>query len=173
MTDKLKIVSIICTPHIDGFTANLCQTIIDDIIGDYPIEDVSIKYYNLHFESIDFCDDCGICKIYKKCKTDDVVVEICEEIKTADFVLMGCPIYFGSVPAPMKAFIDRLNCVWQVNLLEKNQQQENHAKFIGFLTLGGDNERDFEGAERLFKLTANVLELDIFEIVRKVNTDIN
>ena len=173
MTNKLKIVSIICTPHIDGNTATLCQNIIDDITGDYPIEDVYIKHYNLHFENIAFCNDCGICKIYKKCKTDDAVTEICEEIKTADYVLMGAPIYFGSLPAPMKAFIDRLNSVWQVNRMEKNDSLENCPKFIGFLTSGGNDERDFKGAERLLRLTANVLKLDFINIIKKTNTDRN
>lgn len=64
------------------------------------------------------CRACGICKSEKdeKCHVaDDGLNEIIAACKTADVILIGSPVYFGSLTAQMKIFMDRVGYVTRAN----------------------------------------------------------
>ncbi len=52
------------------------------------------------------CEGCGICATEKKCIKDDDFFHLINFISGEKFLLLF-PVYFGSIPAFLKAFIDR------------------------------------------------------------------
>lgn len=54
------------------------------------------------------CNGCGLCFETRKCEIEDDVEKIFDKIRDADGVIIGSPVYFQSVSAQTKTFIDRV-----------------------------------------------------------------
>jgi multimeric flavodoxin WrbA len=53
------------------------------------------------------CVACDVCKKTGNCPIDDDMPEILAKIRQADGMIIGSPVYFGSMSAQTKMFIDR------------------------------------------------------------------
>lgn len=53
------------------------------------------------------CDACDSCRRSLRCRFEDDMQPLYEKLLTADAVVIGTPIYFWSMSAQMKAFVDR------------------------------------------------------------------
>jgi len=59
------------------------------------------------------CKSCFSCKTigsksYGKCAVDDDLINIFKEIEESDALILGSPIYFGTVSGEMRSFMERL-----------------------------------------------------------------
>lgn len=95
-----RVILLNASPVIGGNTGYLS----DIFLSQCPHE---VVIYNMYRENIAPCDGCGYCETAKKCKMRDTD-SILEDIFSADFVVFASPVYNYSFPAPMKAFLDRL-----------------------------------------------------------------
>ena len=84
----------------NGFTRQLTDYFTSEYNGD-------IIEYNMFDENISPCTGCGYCEKHGKCHNDDMN-KILEDIFSSDFVIFASPVYNYTFPAPMKAFLDRL-----------------------------------------------------------------
>jgi multimeric flavodoxin WrbA len=66
---------------------------------------------------IDYCDACGVCYKRGRCVHKDDFGEVYDEMKASDGLVLGSPVYFGSVTAQMKTMIDRMSDVIHCQLL--------------------------------------------------------
>lgn len=69
-----------------------------------------IHLYDLYFKG---CKSCFSCKIkggesYGKCVIKDDLAPVLEKVEEADAILLGSPIYFGTVSGEMRSFMERL-----------------------------------------------------------------
>ena len=69
----------------------------------------------IHLYDLDFkgCTSCFACKLkggksYGKCAMQDELTPILERIEKADALILGSPIYFGTVTGEMRSFMERL-----------------------------------------------------------------
>jgi multimeric flavodoxin WrbA len=69
----------------------------------------------VHLYDLDYtgCISCFSCKMkdgksYGKCAVKDGLTPLLEKIREADGLILGSPIYFGSVSGEMKSFLERL-----------------------------------------------------------------
>ncbi len=69
----------------------------------------------VHLYDLDFkgCVSCFACKTkggksYGKCAVRDGITPLLDKIEKADVLLLGAPIYFGSVTGEMRSFMERL-----------------------------------------------------------------
>ncbi len=69
----------------------------------------------IHLYDLDFkgCRSCFACKTkggpsYGKCAAKDGLTPILEEIRSADAIILGSPIYFWGISGEMKSFLERL-----------------------------------------------------------------
>ena len=70
-----------------------------------------IKKYNIYDLNIGGCTDCDKCfSEGLPCVIEDDFNELANELVKADVIVFSAPVYFYSLPGPMKNFIDRLNC---------------------------------------------------------------
>lgn len=53
------------------------------------------------------CDGCKTCYETGECHIPDDLMKLYNQVKTADGLVLGCPVYFHHVTAQMKLFIDR------------------------------------------------------------------
>jgi multimeric flavodoxin WrbA len=98
------------------------------------------------------CQACGNPPTPKFCFFDDALTDVYKLLAECDCFLVGSPIYFDSVSAQLKAFMDRCNCFRPPDY--KGEQAEY--KFIklikkkrpGAMVLVGDNDGWIEGPRR-------------------------
>ena len=53
------------------------------------------------------CQACETCKRSLRCRLDDDMQPLYDKLLAADVIVIGTPIYFWSMSAQMKAFVDR------------------------------------------------------------------
>ena len=58
-------------------------------------------------KSINYCRGCGICNSTHKCVQKDDMAELNDKMVKADVIALASPVYFYTVDAQLKAFIDR------------------------------------------------------------------
>ncbi len=69
-----------------------------------------VHLYDLNFKG---CISCFACKLkggasYGKCAMDDELTPVLDKIASTDALLLGSPIYFGTVTGEMRSFMERL-----------------------------------------------------------------
>jgi multimeric flavodoxin WrbA len=69
-----------------------------------------VNLYDLNFQG---CTSCFSCKLkggksYGKCAMKDELTPVLEKLLSLDILILGSPIYFGSVTGEMKSFMERL-----------------------------------------------------------------
>ena len=69
----------------------------------------------IHLNGLNFkgCQSCFACKTkggksYGKCAVKDGLTPILEKVRRADAIILGSPIYFGTVTGAMRMFMERL-----------------------------------------------------------------
>ena len=97
----MKILGINGSPRKKGNT----QALLRIALKASKIED--IKILHLVDYRIEPCDGCGACWKTKKCPINDDLEKVLRELTRSDAILIGSPVYYGTVSPQMKAFIDR------------------------------------------------------------------
>ena len=57
-------------------------------------------------KSINYCRGCGICNSTHKCVQNDDMAELNDKMVKADVIALASPVYFYTVDAQLKTFID-------------------------------------------------------------------
>jgi len=97
----VRIIGINGSPRKKGNT----QALLKVALKSSKIKDVKlIHLINYHIAP---CDGCGACWKTRKCPIDDDLEVVLQELVRSDAMLIGSPVYYGTVSAQMKAFIDR------------------------------------------------------------------
>ena len=106
-----KIVAFIGSPRKNGNV----DTIINEIIKGINSNNVDVKKYYLNDMNIKGCQGCLYCRSKPTCALKDDMIEIYEEIKDADYVIIGSPVYICQVSAQTKLLLDRLYPLTEIN----------------------------------------------------------
>ena len=109
------------------------------------------KLTGLKYEIVDInrlkihpCIACDKCAPSGKCVYHDDGEMLIKKVKKADMILAASPVYFTGVPAPLKAFIDRNQAVWNSSYAKKTKNKKPR---IIILTEGHKKSKYFIGAE--------------------------
>ncbi len=107
----MKIFIVTGSARKKGNTAALCKEFENGILSQNPAAE--IKSINIFDYTFSGCKGCLHCKLkekssYGRCVIKDSLKELLEEIKEADGIMLGSPIYFGDMTAQLKAFSERL-----------------------------------------------------------------
>lgn len=105
----MKIIAINGSPRKTWNTATLLQNTLDGAALQ-GAETEMIHLYDLEFKG---CTSCFACKLkdgksYGKCALHDELTPVLESIEEADALILGSPIYFGTVTGEMRCFMERL-----------------------------------------------------------------
>ncbi|UCD97288.1 MAG: flavodoxin family protein [Candidatus Bathyarchaeota archaeon] len=96
-------------------------------------QSVLTEYFSLKGKKIDFCIHCDYCVREKKgCVHKDDMLEAYEKLSRADALLIGSPVYSGSISGQLKTFFDRCRA-----LVARNPDVLRNKVGVG-LAVGGD-----------------------------------
>jgi multimeric flavodoxin WrbA len=99
----MKVLIIHASPRRKGITSTLLSEIETAIAPTHTIETVRI-----HDLKIKPCIGCMKCRPDKTCilPRDDAHA-LAEKVRWSDFIIIGCPVYWGNMPGTLKLFFDR------------------------------------------------------------------
>jgi len=99
-----KVVAFLGSPIKDGVTTKLVEQIAEGA----KAAGAEVVVYNLNEEGIKGCQGCLHCRANDGCATMDKLQPMYDDIKEADAIIGGFPIYFYDISAQSKILIDRL-----------------------------------------------------------------
>ena len=100
---------------------------------------------------IEGCRGCGVCqRLAHQCAVRDGMQDIYPLFAECDTVVMASPLYFWTITAQLKSFIDRL---YAISVDDKYPQKDS----VLLMTAGDDNDTTFEQPKRYFRLLNQAL----------------
>lgn len=121
----VKIIGLVGSPRTNGNTFYLVNTALKsaEAIG------ADTEIINMGSKDIEPCVACDICKATGDCAIYDDMRQIVEKLMESHGIIIGSPVYFGSVTSQLKMFIDRTRPL-KVNFKLKD-------KVCGAIAVGG------------------------------------
>lgn len=99
-----KLVAFIGSPRKNGDTTKL----VEQVIAGAKSEGAEVVTYDLNDDGVKGCQGCYYCRANEGCATEDKLQSMYADIKEADGIVAGFPIYFGGISGQAKLFLDRL-----------------------------------------------------------------
>jgi multimeric flavodoxin WrbA len=99
----MNVIAFAASPREDGNT----ELVTREVLGILEARGIKTDLVRLHDKDIQPCTACDFCKSAEACTIEDDLFELYLKAKEADGIILASPVYFGSVTAPMKAFMDR------------------------------------------------------------------
>ena len=99
-----KVLLLNGSPHPHGCTA----TALEEMIRVFEQESVEIELIQVGTKDVRGCISCNQCSQLGKCVFDDLVNEVAPKFETADGLVVGSPVYYGSPNGTILSFMDRL-----------------------------------------------------------------
>ncbi|HMK54098.1 MAG TPA: flavodoxin family protein [Methanobacteriaceae archaeon] len=103
MVYLVKIIGIVGSPRKNGNTQGLVEVALESAKEAGTIVEL-IKLSDLEIEP---CIACNICKDTGECAIYDDVRVVLEKMSEADGIILGSPVYFGSITSQLKMLMDR------------------------------------------------------------------
>ncbi len=105
----MKTIAVNGSPRKNWNTAILLENALKGAVSEGSKTEL-IHLYNLNFKG---CISCFKCKKhggknFGKCAVKDDLTPVLKKIDKADVLIIGSPIYIGSVSGEMKSFMERL-----------------------------------------------------------------
>lgn len=104
MIELIKILGIVCSPRIGGNTEIMVKGALRSA---GMVKGVKTELITLGGKNIAPCDHCDLCKRTKKCRIQDDMQEIYGKLLEAHGIIIGSPVFFRTVSAQCKVFMDR------------------------------------------------------------------
>jgi hypothetical protein len=120
------------------------------------------------------CRSCGACAKTGQCPYGDAAGEFHQALLAAEAVILASPVYFYSLPAQVKAVVDRAQAYWQRRfVLGDTSFLPNPPPPLIFLAVAGGPpaQRLFTGSELVITAWANTMGLDWRESVHVTESD--
>ncbi len=100
---KKNILIISSSPRKGGNSDLLCDAFMQGALdAGHQVEKVRLASKN-----INYCRGCGVCNDTHVCMQKDDMADMLEKLLQADVIVLGTPVYFYTLCAQMKTFIDR------------------------------------------------------------------
>lgn len=150
----INILSISGSP-VTGSSINFILKKISDGIATELDKTFSVRVKFIKLNDLDLkpCIACGEAPSPEFCFIKDDIYKLYDSVIDCDCLLVGSPIYFDSVSAQLKTFIDRCNCFRppDYNNINPDHNFINliNKKRPGAMVLVGGERGWFEGARRV------------------------
>ncbi len=107
----MKVYAINGSPRKDNNTSKMLHSFIDGVksVGDFEIEYIDL--YDLDYKGCASCFGCQLNdeNLFGYCHRKDDISKILKELPQADGVVLGSPIYLGTISSTMHTFLERLS----------------------------------------------------------------
>jgi multimeric flavodoxin WrbA len=150
----IEILAISGSPVKESSTDILLEAVAASVVANLKgVAETRWSLIKLNELSFQPCQACGRAPESGFCLLDDDLTNVYEKLAACDLLLFGSPVYFDSVSAQAKAFIDRCNCYRPADF-ENRDPMHDFIKLIarrrpGAMVLVGGERGWFEGARRV------------------------
>jgi multimeric flavodoxin WrbA len=105
----MKVIAINGSPRKKWNTATLLKNALEGAESD-GAEIELIHLYDLNYKGCKSCFSCKIrgSKSYGRCAVNDDLTSIFKKVEESDALILGSPIYLGTVTGEMRSFMERL-----------------------------------------------------------------
>ncbi|MCK9276059.1 MAG: flavodoxin family protein [Syntrophales bacterium] len=159
----MKVLGIMGSPRVGGNS----DILLDEALEGAGTVGAQVDKVILDRLKISGCHDCKKCNETGICIVKDDMQEIHKKILEADAIIHSCPVYFWTMPAQMKAYLDRWTALFDAEWRwHKNYYPRMKGKRIGLITVCGDP--DVHTADPIvhsFKATADMTKLNWIGVV--------
>ena len=135
---------ILGSPRKKGNSEVLAQAVVEGLerVG------ASAELIRLNTLAIRPCQGCGGCDKTGECVIKDDMTDLYARVDGADRVILATPIYFYTVSAQLKTFMDRMQARWarKYNLKQEFRKGEGRKGYL-LSTAATKGERIFDCAE--------------------------
>jgi multimeric flavodoxin WrbA len=152
-----KIVVFNGSPRSDGNTITLLNLVAKGARD----AGADVKFYTLFKMKFMACQSCFSCRMHPDCAIHDEVSAALDEVKEADAVVIGSPIYMMQMTGPVKNLYDRLYPLTDMDY----KPRFGTKKLVTVYTQGFDDPALFES---YFEYTAAVFPWFGFELVDNI-----
>lgn len=148
-----KVLLISGSPVVGSSTEILLKTVGDSIRKELGSDATEIDFVCLNELKFIPCQACGEAPPEGFCIYDDDLSRVYEQVASCDCLVLGSPVYFDSVSAQTKSFIDRCNCFRPPDY-DNSNSEHRFIKILdrhipgGMILVGGERGW-FEGARRV------------------------
>jgi multimeric flavodoxin WrbA len=98
-----NILIISASPRKDGNSDTLCN----EFMKGAKESGNNVEKVCLRDKKINYCSGCGVCNNTGKCVQNDDMKELLDKMVTFDVIVLATPVYFYTMDAQLKTFIDR------------------------------------------------------------------
>ena len=97
------------SPQSDGFSSTIHDALLK------PLRDAGINVvaFNPYYKKVLPCNACYFCRSNEYCINSDDMAGVYEMLLSCSLVTVSSPVYFSGLSAPLKAFIDRCQFIWE------------------------------------------------------------
>lgn len=156
------------SPRKKGHTAELSSILVNRLAEN----NITVDLINCYQTPVAPCTDCRYCWKHPSCSIDDAMTEIYRKIDAADIFIFAAPVYFFSLPAPMKMIVDRLQCCWAAVKRGDSVPSDTPRYGAGILTGGAPAFPDqFSGTERVIEAVFRDLHAESLGFITLSATD--
>ena len=99
----MKVLGIVGSPRKGGNT----EILVEEALAAAHEAGAQTELVSVAGKNITPCDGCSSCRRAGVCHIKDDMQSIYQQLESADAIIFGSPVYFGSVSAQVKAIIDR------------------------------------------------------------------
>jgi multimeric flavodoxin WrbA len=146
----IKIAAIHGSPRKNQNSDTLLEAVLEGI----KIEPCQVRHIYTATEDIKPCTACNACLKHQGCVIEDYMQEAYKVLDEADMVITTTPVYFHSVTAQLKTFIDRTQAVWGSKyVLESTMISRKRRLGFAICTGGPPEEKSY------FDCTLKVLDI--------------
>jgi multimeric flavodoxin WrbA len=145
----MKILGISGSPRRGGNTELLLDKALEGARG----EGAEVEKIILNELSFLPCQECGACDETGVCPIPDDMQPLYKKLEETDGLVIASPIFFGSLTAQTKMFIDRCQCCWVREYILKCPIDRGESRSGLFLCVCSSNREDyFRDCEKLIKM---------------------
>lgn len=146
-----KTVVLFGSPRKNGNTSNIVNGILEKIKGE-------VIFIDAYEKNVAPCTDCKHCYEKGKCCIKDDMEEIYLHLEHCEKIIIATPMYFCSIPSPLKAIVDRLQVYWSRKFILKNNSNHIKEKEAVLIITAGSNTEKFYLVEEMMK--------DVFSLLK-------
>jgi len=158
----LKVLVISCSPRKNGNS----ELLLKEAFKGASDAKTDVEFLRLQEFKIQPCLECLSCHKDGKCVINDDMQMLYSKLINMDAIIFGSPVFFMSLPAQGKTFIDRCQPFWAMKYLlkEKFIPKEKIPRKGAFISVGGTKlSHLFDGTIRIVKSFFKVIEVEYQE----------
>lgn len=155
---------VFASPHKQGHTAKALQAYLQARgIAEYA-------FFDCYATPPHPCTDCGACKSAFRCQYSDLDTFL-QQFSACGQVIFAFPIYNGSVPAPLKALLDRFQLFFNARFCLRRPKGSMPPKAAVLLYTCGQADTYANGLRALFEPMFTVMDTHLEQLQATANTD--